>query len=184
MTPPLAARLQVEDHSVQIFASSRHSRHVWGRFLYIRDESSFDRFHANKDLLFRIEERIFNVDNPGAEDPFVRSAWLQAGLKHALKDELPEVSHATRFNAGYGNVLRYEDKLFRERLAAIAFVIAAPVAWYGVDQWLSAFSYRVTVGWELQATCMIAGLMIALATASFHAIKVSLKNPADTLRHE
>ncbi len=87
--------------------------------LYIRDEKSFDRFHANKDLIYRMEEKKFDIDNPGAADPYIRSAWLQAGLKQALKDELPEVSHATRFNSGYSNTVRYNDKVFNENLTYV-----------------------------------------------------------------
>ena len=87
-------------------------------FLFIRDEKSFDQFHINKDLLFRIEEKRLNTDSRG-EDMYVLSASLPAGLNQSLKDELPEISRATRFNDGYANRLRYEDKLFRESLTYV-----------------------------------------------------------------
>lgn len=87
--------------------------------LFISDEKSFDRFHVNKDRIFRIEEKKYNIDNPDAPDRYIRSASLQAGLKQALKDEVPEITYATRFNSGVRSVFRYEDKLFSEKITYV-----------------------------------------------------------------
>ena len=88
-------------------------------YLFIQDEKNFDGFHVNKHTIYRIEDKKFNIDNPGAADPYVRSASLPAGLKQALQDEIPGIVHATRFNGGYGSVLRYEDKIFAERVTYV-----------------------------------------------------------------
>jgi putative ABC transport system permease protein len=88
-------------------------------YLFIQDERHFDGFHVNKNLIFRIEDKKFNIDNPGAEDPYTRSASLPAGLKQVLLDEIPEVTHATRFNSGYSSVLRYGEKVFAERVTYV-----------------------------------------------------------------
>jgi putative ABC transport system permease protein len=69
-------------------------------------------------------------------------------------------------------------------LAFIAFVLAAPASWYIMNKWLSDFKFRISMGWELFAISMLAGLVIALITVSYHAIKASLINPAETLKYE
>jgi putative ABC transport system permease protein len=70
-------------------------------------------------------------------------------------------------------------------LAIIAFILAAPLSWYTMNNWwLSGFEFKVTIGWEIFALSMLAGLLIALLTVSYHAIKVALVNPAETLTHE
>jgi putative ABC transport system permease protein len=70
-------------------------------------------------------------------------------------------------------------------LALIAFTLATPVAWYIMTRWwLADFQYQTEVGWELFALCMLGGLLLALLTVSYHAIKAALTNPATTLRHE
>ena len=86
-------------------------------FLFIRDERSFDQFHANKNDIFRIEEKTYNYWNPALaeEDRFHRSAYLQVGLMQALKDELPEVKYATRFNDGHC-IVKYDEKVFSEEV--------------------------------------------------------------------
>lgn len=86
-------------------------------YLYIQDERSFDQPHVKKDRIFRIEEITFDTWRP--ENPFNRSAYLQLGLKQALKDELPEVELATRFNSGNTGIFKYQDKIFTEKLTYV-----------------------------------------------------------------
>ncbi|MDH4057927.1 MAG: ABC transporter permease [Cyclobacteriaceae bacterium] len=69
-------------------------------------------------------------------------------------------------------------------LAVIAFSLAAPLSWYFMNKWLASFKYAITISWELFALSMITGLVLALLTVSYHAIKASLVNPAETLKYE
>ncbi|MBL7865764.1 MAG: ABC transporter permease [Cyclobacteriaceae bacterium] len=70
-------------------------------------------------------------------------------------------------------------------LSLIAFVIAAPASWYVITRlFLKDFEFKITIGWELFAVSIMAGLILALVTVSYHAIKVALSNPAETLKYE
>jgi putative ABC transport system permease protein len=69
-------------------------------------------------------------------------------------------------------------------LSIAAFVMAAPLSWYAMDQWLSQFQFRIEMGWELFAVSMIVGLIVALLAVSYHSVKAALINPADTLKYE
>ncbi len=69
-------------------------------------------------------------------------------------------------------------------LSLIAFAIAMPFSWYVTDQWLAGFKFHITVGWELFAVSIVSGLVVALLTVSYHAIKAALINPAETLKYE
>lgn len=68
--------------------------------------------------------------------------------------------------------------------ALIAFVLAIPASWYAMNKWLSSFKFAITIGWQLFAVSLLAGLTLALVTVSYHAIKAALINPAETLKHE
>ena len=70
------------------------------------------------------------------------------------------------------------------KLVALAFVIAAPLAWYAVQQWLRNFEYKVDVGWMTFALAGGLALLIALLTVSFQSIKAALTNPVKSLRSE
>ena len=87
--------------------------------LYIQDEREFDQFHANKDRIYRIEEKSFDTWQHDSADPFRRSAWLQAGLAPVIKAEFPEVEYVTRYNDGNRVIFRYEDKVFTERVTYV-----------------------------------------------------------------
>jgi putative ABC transport system permease protein len=69
-------------------------------------------------------------------------------------------------------------------LVVIAFVIASAGAWYAMDQWLSTFAYRITLGpiVFLLGGGMAAG--VALLTVSYHFIKAAQSNPTQALRSE
>ncbi|NJM25789.1 MAG: FtsX-like permease family protein [Bacteroidia bacterium] len=69
-------------------------------------------------------------------------------------------------------------------LALIAFSLAAPCAWYLMSLWLSSFKYSITMSWDIFILSMLAGLVIALATVSYHAVRAALVNPAETLKYE
>lgn len=70
------------------------------------------------------------------------------------------------------------------RLVLIAFVIAVPVAYYGMSKWLEGFAYKVSIGWFVFAMAGLVALAIALVTISFESIKSAMGNPIDSLRSE
>jgi putative ABC transport system permease protein len=86
-------------------------------YLYIEDERSFDQFHANKNRIYRIQEKSFDTWQPKPEKPYQESAWLQTGLAPALKADLAEVEYACRFNPDADGVVRYQDKAFTESIS-------------------------------------------------------------------
>jgi putative ABC transport system permease protein len=69
-------------------------------------------------------------------------------------------------------------------LIAIAFVIAAPVAWYFMHQWLQQYSFRITMGAWFFIITIISALCIAWLTVGYIAIKAALANPVKSLRSE
>lgn len=70
------------------------------------------------------------------------------------------------------------------RLVLIAVVIAAPVAYYVMQQWLQNFAYRIEIGFGIILLAGVTALSIALATVGWHALKAARMNPAESLRNE
>lgn len=70
------------------------------------------------------------------------------------------------------------------KLIAVAFVLAVPLAWYIMSNWLDGFAYRTTLG---AGTFLLAGglaLLISLITVSYQSIKAAVRNPVNSLRSE
>lgn len=69
-------------------------------------------------------------------------------------------------------------------LIAVAFVIATPLAWWGMDHWLSAYAYRAPIGVGIFLFSGAAALLTALATVSYQTWRAASANPIKSLRTE
>jgi putative ABC transport system permease protein len=70
------------------------------------------------------------------------------------------------------------------KLVIIAFVIACPVAWYIMHNWLQDFAYRISINWWIFFAAGLLAVVIGLATISFQALKAAIANPVKSLRTE
>ncbi|MFC0515498.1 FtsX-like permease family protein [Mucilaginibacter angelicae] len=70
------------------------------------------------------------------------------------------------------------------QLVLIALVIATPIAWWGMNKWLQAFEYRVSISWWMFALAGTLAMVIALLTVSTQAIKAARMNPVKSLKAE
>lgn len=70
------------------------------------------------------------------------------------------------------------------KLVLVAIVLASPLAWYIMNEWLQTFAYRVEIFWQVFALTTVLAILIALFTVSFQAIKAAMINPVNNLRAE
>ena len=69
-------------------------------------------------------------------------------------------------------------------LVVISSLIAFPVAWWAMNQWLEDFPYRINIGWWVFCVAIVAALLIAFITVSFQSVKAARTNPVKSLRTE
>lgn len=70
------------------------------------------------------------------------------------------------------------------KLVLIANLIALPLGWYFMTNWLNDYADRMELSWWIFAVAFIATVIIAIVTLSFHAIKTAVANPVNSLRTE
>lgn len=70
------------------------------------------------------------------------------------------------------------------KLVLVAIVIASPIAWYFMNQWLADFAYRTPVQWWVFALAGGLALLLAVLTIGFQSVKAALANPVESLRSE
>ncbi|WKN43707.1 ABC transporter permease [Tunicatimonas pelagia] len=70
------------------------------------------------------------------------------------------------------------------KLVLFALIIAFPIAWYIMQQWLTDFAYRIELAWWFFGAAAFAVIGITLLTISSQALKLSFANPVDSLRNE
>jgi putative ABC transport system permease protein len=70
------------------------------------------------------------------------------------------------------------------KLVAIAALIAFPIAWYTMHNWLRDFAYRIAIQWWVFLVAGFLAAAVALVTIGFQAIRAALANPVKSLRSE
>ena len=94
-----------------------------------------------------------------------------------------EVGIRKALGASVGQIVGMFNKEFIV-LVIIAFVIAAPLAFYFMNQWLQDFTYRISLTWWMFGVGVLLTIVITLATISYQSIRAAMANPVDSLRNE
>ena len=85
--------------------------------------------------------------------------------------------------AGIGTIFTLLSKEFLI-LVSVALLIAFPLAWWIMNDWLQDFTYHININAWVFVLAALISLAIAFSTISFHAIKAALTNPVKSLRTE
>jgi putative ABC transport system permease protein len=143
---------------------------------YFLDER-FNRQYSNEQLF----ERVFGIFTALAI--FVACLGLFGLTMFATVQRTKEIGVRKVLGASVSNIVMLLSKDFI-KLVGIACLIAFPIAWWVMNNWLRDFTYRIPInGWVFLVAGLFA-LMIALVTISFQAIKAALSNPVKSLRTE
>jgi hypothetical protein len=70
------------------------------------------------------------------------------------------------------------------KLVLIALIIATPLAWYSMNNWLQDYAYRINISWWIFPLAGITAMLVTLFTISFQAVRAALSNPVKSLRTE
>lgn len=70
------------------------------------------------------------------------------------------------------------------RLVLVAILLACPIAWYFVKEWLQDFAYSTPIEIWVFLAATVAAILIAIATISFQSLRSANRNPVDTLKDE
>jgi ABC-type antimicrobial peptide transport system permease subunit len=70
------------------------------------------------------------------------------------------------------------------KLVGVACLVAFPLAYWAMHNWLNNYEYRITINWWVFAIAGCVAMLIALLTISFQSVKAALANPIKSLRSE
>ncbi|MFN3849148.1 MAG: ABC transporter permease [Spirosomataceae bacterium] len=70
------------------------------------------------------------------------------------------------------------------KLVFVSIIIASPIAYYAMNEWLSDFAYQVGIQWWVFVVAGVSAILIAFLTVSFQSIRAALMNPVKSLKSE
>ena len=146
-------------------------------FEYSFLDEDFNRLYKTEDIL----GKIFGTF--AALTIFIACLGLFGLASFTAEQRTKEIGVRKALGASSLNIVFHLCKEF-SRLIVLAFLVAAPLAYYVLNRWLEDFAYRTDIN---LLTFLIAGIIafvIALLTISYQAIKAALANPVDALRYE
>ena len=70
------------------------------------------------------------------------------------------------------------------KLVLISIIVATPVGWWAMNEWLKPFAYRISLGWWIFFSAAVLVMLVALVTVSFQSFRAAMSDPVKTLRTE
>jgi len=177
------SRISVRVDAKDVSATVAAIRKTYDKFFpgnlfeyYFLDEK-FNEQYKN-DALFG---KVFGIF--GSFAIFIACLGLLGLSLFATTQRTKEIGVRKVLGASVSNIVFLLSKDFI-RLVIIAFVIASPVAWFVMNNWLQNFAYRINISWWFFALAGMLAVIVAFFTISFQAIKAAIANPVKSLRTE
>jgi len=176
----LVFRLNPEQNVRQSLSSIEQ---VWKKFTpnVPFDYKFIDEEFGNK---FRAEERVGKLISYFAILAiFISCLGLFGMASFVAEQRTKEIGVRKVLGATVTNLWRLLSTEFFV-LVLISCVLATPIAWYYLNDWLAGYDYRIKISWQVFVMAAFVALIITLLTVSFQAIKAAIANPTKSLRTE
>lgn len=114
---------------------------------------------------------------------FISLLGLFGLASFAAEQRIKEIGVRKVLGASVLNIILQMAKGFL-LLVSIGFLVAVPISYFFMDDWLEAFTYRTEVGVSTFLIAGMASLLITIVTIGYHAIRAANTNPVKSLRYE
>jgi ABC-type antimicrobial peptide transport system permease subunit len=114
---------------------------------------------------------------------FISCLGLFALATYMAENRIKEIGIRKSLGASLTGITVLLSKDFL-KLVIISFVIASPIAWWSMHNWLQGYTYRILIEWWVFAIAGLVSVIIAIGTVSYQAIKAAMANPVKSLKAE
>ena len=146
-------------------------------FTYHFVDDQFNQMFQNEQLISKLS-RVF------ATLAIIISCLGLFGLAaYTAERRTKEIGVRKVLGASVTNITTLLSKDFLQ-LVFISCIVAFPVAWWMMHNWLQNYKYKIEISWWIFLAAGISAILIALITISFQSIKAAIANPVKSLRTE
>lgn len=114
---------------------------------------------------------------------FIACLGLLGLASYMAAQKTKEIGIRKTYGASSRNIVWSFSKEF-SKLVIAANILAWPIAWYAMDNWLQSFEYRVNMKWWIFILASVSAFVIAWLTVSYQSYKASRTNPVDAIKYE
>jgi putative ABC transport system permease protein len=147
-------------------------------------EINYSFMDEDFDATYRTEQRIGKIFIAFTSMAIIIACLGLFGLAaYAAEQRTKEIGIRKVLGANISIIVAMLSKDFI-KLVIISIVIASPLAWFSMQQWLKGFAYRDGIQWWIIVAAGMGAMFIAFITISFQSIKAALANPVKSLKSE
>jgi len=175
--------LSVKINTQNIPQTVEFLKEIWKKF---SPNHPFEYFFLDDDFekMYRSEMRLGKIfASFTVLAVFIACLGLFGLASFTSEQRTKEIGVRKVLGASVSNIVVLLSKEFSKWLL-IASLVAWPVAYYAVSQWLQSFAYRISIGIWIFLLSTVLALFVAMATVSFKAVRAAIANPVDALRYE
>jgi len=175
----ISVRIQPQDVSVTL----KYIEQTWNKFIPYKPFEYFF-FDDDYDQLYNAEQRISVLFTIFSSLAILIACLGLFGLaSFTAERRTKEIGVRKALGASVPNIVFLLSREFT-RWVIIANVIAWPLAYYFMNQWLQGFAYRIDINLITFVLASLITLLIALLTVSYQSIRAATINPVDAIRYE
>ncbi|HVX51036.1 MAG TPA: FtsX-like permease family protein, partial [Chitinophagaceae bacterium] len=158
-------------------------------------ETNWNKIIPNRPFEYQFLDDLFNKQYGSEENfgnlflnfavlaIFISCLGLLGLASYSTIQRTKEIGVRKVLGASVANIINLLSADFI-KLVLLAFIIAAPVAWFVMNSWLNGFAYHTAVTWQIFLLAGTVSVVIAFLAISFQAIKAAVANPVKSLRTE
>ncbi|HEY6975963.1 MAG TPA: ABC transporter permease [Chitinophagaceae bacterium] len=183
LIPDVNGSISIKTSAAQANQTINNVKAEWNKFF---PGNTFDYFFLDDhfDEQYKADQRFGQVFSLFTSLAILVACLGLFGLaSFTTLQRTKEIGIRKVLGASVTNILKL---LFSEfaLLLLIAFVIAAPIAWFSTSSWLQGYAFRINLHWTYFVLPFVTIIAIALITVSFQSIKAAIANPVKSLRTE
>ena len=182
-SPNFFGKISIKIGGNNIPSALAHIENTWKKFLP-ETPYQYTFLDENFDKLYKAEEKQKTILTIFAcLAIFIACLGLFGLSAFAITQRIKEIGIRKVLGASVASIVQLLSKDFLI-LVAISAIIAFPVAYFAMNNWLQDFAYRISIPLWIFIAALLIATLIALVTISFQAIKAAVSNPVNSLRTE